>query len=192
MRKRHSSILSILSYFLLAFIALIVVLHFVFGFQYVVVLTDSMKPHINPNDLVVTRPVDPAQLHPGDVILYEITLANSTYRITHRIVAIKTDPSGQYYFVTKGDNREYTDPWKVYPDQVIGEAVLVVPKVGIIWPYIPIIVLFLFLFVIVMLAYDLAILLFGGRLIRPKSMKADLLAIRRKKIKVYYYRRSRR
>lgn len=192
MQKRRFSILSILSYFLLAFIALIVVLHFVFGFQYVVVLTDSMKPHINPDDLVVTRPVDPAQLHPGDVVLYEITLANSTYRITHRIVAIKTDPSGRYYFVTKGDNRKYTDPWKVYPDQVIGKAVLVVPKVGGIWPYIPIIVLFLFLFVIVMLAYDLAILLFGGEPIRQKSMKADLLAIRRKKIKVYYHRRSRR
>ncbi len=189
MGKRRSSILSVVSYVFFAFVALIVVLHFIFGFQYVVILTNSMEPHINPNDLVVTRPVNPDQLHVGDVILYRITLANTTYRITHRIVAIKTDPWGRYYFITKGDNRKYADPWRVYPDQVIGKVVLVVPKVGLIWPYIPLVSLALFLLFIAMLAYDLALLLLEGPLIRPKSGKTDLLVLRRKKIKVYHYKR---
>jgi len=189
MRKRRFSILSLLSYFLLAFVALIVVLHFVFGFQYVVILTDSMEPHINPNDLVITRPVNPSQLHPGDVILYRVTIGNSTFRITHRIVAIKTAPSGGYYFVTKGDNRKYTDPWRVYPDQVIGKVILVIPKVGVVWYYSPLIVLALFLLVIASIGYDIALLLLEEEPIRPKSLKADLLAIRRKRIKVYHHKR---
>jgi len=185
----RGKLLSLISSFLLIFVALIVVLHFVFGFQYAVILTNSMEPHINPNDLVVTKPVDPAQLHVGDIIMYQIKIGNATYRITHRIIAIEHLPNGEYYFITKGDNRKYRDPWKVYPQDVVGKVILVVPKVGVIWPYIPLIVLFLFLLVIAMLAYDLALFLLGGALIRPKSRKADLMALRRKKIKIYHYKR---
>jgi signal peptidase len=65
---------SLLSCVLVAFVFVVLVLHFIFGFQYVVILTDSMRPHINPGDLVVTKPVSPSELHVGDVILYEIHL----------------------------------------------------------------------------------------------------------------------
>ncbi|NJE04150.1 signal peptidase I [Thermococcus sp. MV11] len=188
MNAKRLDVLSILTYSLLFFTVLIVLLHFVFGFQYVVILTDSMEPNINPNDLVVTRPVDPDQLRVGDVILYRVTIGNSTYRITHRIIAIENTSNG-YYFRTKGDNRNYPDPWQVYPDQVIGKVVLVIPKIGIIWYYTPIIVLGIFLFIIASIAYDLAWLLLEEEPIRPKSRKADLLVLRRKKIKVYHHRR---
>jgi signal peptidase len=188
LRMNTSRIVSFLSYLLLAFVTLIIVLHFLFGFQYVVILTDSMKPSINPGDLVVTRPVNPGELHVGDVILYKVRLGNATYRITHRIVAVKTDPSGGHYFVTKGDNRKYPDPWRVYPEQVLGKVVLVVHTVGLVWYYAPAIVLFLFLFVIGSLAYDLALELLGGKRHFPKSRKAHLLSIRRKKLKVHYHR----
>jgi len=186
--KRFDAI-SILTYFLLSFVAVIVVLHFVFGFQYVVILTNSMEPHINPGDLVISEPVNPATLHKGDVILYKITIGNTTYRITHRIYRVEVSPSGERYFITKGDNRRYPDPWYVHPNQVIGKVVLVIPKVGMIWPYIPLIVLGIFMLVIGMIAYDIAKILFEPPLIRPKSDKADLQALRRKKIKVYYHKR---
>lgn len=189
MARRRIDLLSILSYFLLLFIALIVILHFVFGFQYVVILTDSMEPNINPNDIVITKPVDPDQLRVGDVVMYKITIGNATYRITHRIVEIRTEPDGDHYFVTKGDNREYSDPWRVYPEDIVGRVVLVIPKVGVIWPYIPLIVLFLLLLVIAMLGYELAVALLGGTLRKPKSRKADLLTRRRKKIKFHHYKR---
>ncbi|NJE30015.1 signal peptidase I [Thermococcus sp. 18S1] len=189
MRKRHLDVLSIISYLLFAFVVVIVVLHFVFGFQYVVILTDSMKPDINPNDLVITKPVSSKDIQIGDVILYRIEIGNSTYQIAHRIVGIKLDPTSGYYYITKGDNRNYTDPWKVYPKQVIGRVVLVIPMIGVIWYYTPLIVLGLFLIVIASLAYDLAWLLLEEEPLRSKSRKADLVALRRKKIKVHYYRR---
>ncbi|AHL23508.1 signal peptidase I [Thermococcus nautili] len=186
--KKRVDWYSLLSYALAIFVAVVLVLHFVFGFQYVVILTDSMKPHINPGDLVVTRPVSPSELHVGDVILYEIHLGNATYRITHRIVAIKRDDSGRIYFVTKGDNRKYTDPWRVYPDQVIGKVILVIPKVGMVWYYTPLIVLLIFLFIIGSLAYEIALILLEEEPPRPKWAKPSLLAIKRKKLKRYYRR----
>jgi signal peptidase len=189
MGKRRLDLLSLVSYFLLIFVVVIVLLHFVFGFQYVVILTDSMKPSINPNDLVVTAPVSPDSLRVGDVIMYRVALGNSTYQIVHRIIDIRTDPTGGYCFLTKGDNRKYTDPWRVYPDQVVGKVVLVVPGVGVVWYYAPLIVLAILLFIIASLAYDIAMILLEEEPVRPKSMKADLLAVRRKKIKVYHHRR---
>jgi len=189
MNARRFDFLSILTYLLLAFVLLVLVLHFVFGFQYVVILTDSMKPAVNPNDLVITRPVSPEDIRVGDVILYRVTIANSTYTILHRVVEIRTDEAGKTYYRTKGDNRRYPDPWEVYPDQIVGRLVFVIPKVGIVWHYTPLIILGLFLIVIASLAYDIALLLLEEEPIRPKSMKADLIALRRKKIKVYHHRR---
>ncbi|WP_297508600.1 signal peptidase I [Thermococcus sp.] len=189
MRLRHFDFFSLLSYLLLFLVAGVVVLHFVFGFQYVVILTDSMKPSINPGDLVITKPVDPSELRVGDVILYEVHIGGNTYRITHRIVEIKTDPSGRYYLVTKGDNRKYADPWNVYPEQVLGKVVLVIHTVGVLWYYTPMIVLALFLFVIASLAYDLALELLKEKPPLPKSRKAHLLLIRRKKVKLHYHKR---
>ena len=189
MNPLSSKIISFLSYSLIVFSLLILVLHFVFGFQYVVILTDSMEPHIHPGDLVITKPVDPNDIHLGDVVLFRVTIGNSTYRILHRIIYQGIDEEGRIYYFTKGDNRDSRDPWVVYPDQIIGKAVLVIPKVGIIWYYTPIIVLSIFLFIIASLVYDIVLLLLEEGPVRPKSRKADLLVIRRKKIKTYYYRR---
>ncbi len=188
MQKRQFDLYSLLSYIISAWILVILLLHFVFGFQYVVILTDSMKPHINPGDLVVTKPVSLSELHVGDVILYEIHIGNSTYRITHRIVAIKTDWNGRYYFVTKGDNRKYTDPWRVYPEQVIGKVILVIPKVGVVWYYTPLILLLVFLFIIGTIAYEIALILLEEESPKPKWAKPSLLAVKRKKLKRYYRR----
>ncbi|ANF22491.1 signal peptidase I [Thermococcus piezophilus] len=187
MNVKHRDILSILTYLLLFFVILVVVLKFIFGFQYVVILTDSMKPNINPNDLVVTYPSH--NVHIGDIILYNIEIGNSTYRILHRVAEIRTDENGQIYYITKGDNRERPDPWVVYPDQVIGKPLIVIPKVGVIWYYTPFLVLALLLVVIASLAYDLAWAFLEEPSIRPKSKKADLMVTRRKKIKIHYYRR---
>ncbi|MDI3475130.1 MAG: signal peptidase [Thermococcaceae archaeon] len=188
MFKRRTDLLSLVSYALLIFVILVVVLNFVFGFKYVVILTDSMKPHINPNDLVVTRPVSPEELRKGDVILYRMEIGNGTFQILHRIVDVGVDESGRLYYRTKGDNRNYTDPWRVYPEQVVGRPVLVIPKVGAIWPYAPLIILFLVLVFIFMVAYELFSILWSETP-RPKSRKPEVEVLRRKKIKFHSYRR---
>ncbi|WP_457743080.1 signal peptidase I [Thermococcus sp.] len=190
--KRKHSLVSFLTYFFLAFVVVVVVLHFVFGFQYVVILTNSMQPTINPGDLVIVKPVNPYKLHVGDIILYEVHLGNATYRITHRIVAIGYDQEGRLYFITKGDNRRYTDPWRVYPNQVIGKVVLVIPHVGRVWYYTPLIILGIFLFIIASLAYDLALELLYPHPSIPKSRKSILIILKRKRMKYHHFRKKKR
>ncbi|MCD6525105.1 MAG: signal peptidase I [Thermococcus sp.] len=153
MVRFRKGIISLVSYFPLFFLVLALILHFVFGFHYVVILTNSMEPHINPGDLVIVRPVE--EVSPGDVVLYRLELQGTEYRIIHRIVEVRTDENGRIYYVTKGDNREYTDPWRVYPSQIIGKPLLVIPYVGRLYYYLPLGVTALILALIALVGYEL-------------------------------------
>ncbi|ACS34628.1 Signal peptidase, peptidase S26B [Thermococcus gammatolerans EJ3] len=182
----RSKVLSLFSAFFLVVTLLVAVLHFSFGFQYVVVLTDSMKPNINPGDLVVIYPS--RDVHPGDVVLYRIELGGTEYRIIHRVVAIRTDQEGRIYYVTKGDNRKYTDPWRVYPDQVVGKLLFVIPYVGRLYYYLPLIITALILSLMAIIGYELVKILLEEE---EKPSKGPAIVLRRSR-DMYMLRRSRR
>lgn len=90
----------------------------VFGFHAAVVLTGSMSPEIEPNDLIVTRAQDDYAV--GDIVTYQTDGAP----VTHRIVA-RTDGG----FITQGDTNNAPDA-EIPASSVIGRVVLTVPKVG--------------------------------------------------------------
>lgn len=180
----RSKILSLFSAFLVAFTVLAVLLHFAFGFQYVVVLTDSMEPHVNPGDLIVTYPAH--DVKPGDVILYRLDLGGNRYYITHRVVGTEYDGSGRLYYITKGDNREFRDPWKVYPDQIVGKVLLAVPAVGRLFEYAGVIVLLIFLALIASIAYEIGVVITEG------GAEEKNLERVRKTGRMYLVRRARR
>ncbi|WP_048150363.1 signal peptidase I [Thermococcus sp. AM4] len=183
---KRPNIFSILSALFLVMTLLVAVLHFVFGFQYVVVLTDSMEPKIHPGDLVVVYPSKDVQ--PGDVILYRIEIGGTEYRIIHRVVAIRTDQEGRIYYVTKGDNRRYVDPWRVYPDQVLGKLLFVIPHVGRLYYYLPLIITALILSLMALIGYELVKILLEEE---EKPSREPLYALRRSR-DMYMLRRSRR
>ncbi|WP_240793072.1 signal peptidase I [Arthrobacter crystallopoietes] len=81
----------------------------VFGYQTATMLTGSMSPLINPGDVVVTAPVDVADLAVGDIITYHIPIEDHRVE-THRIVEITTD-GGTTAVRTKGDANNGVDPW---------------------------------------------------------------------------------
>ncbi len=67
----------------------------------------SMEPILNSGDIVFLLPVSsPEDIKVGDIIVYR-----SAYNrlIIHRVVDI-IEVSGEYYFVTKGDNNRFPDP----------------------------------------------------------------------------------
>ncbi|ASJ02110.1 S26 family signal peptidase [Thermococcus profundus] len=187
MVRHRIGLISLILYSLLAFVLLIVVFHFAFGFQYVVILTDSMKPTINPGDLVVTRPVSPDELHVGDIILYRVTVGDSTYRITHRIVDVRTDEDGNLYYVTRGDNRKYADPWRVYPDQVVGRVVLRIPGVGNVLLRAPLIAAVSFIVLMASIAYEIGVILTEG-----EDSEEREKALLQKNRRMYMVRRARK
>ena len=94
-----------------------------------VVLTGSMIPTIDINDVVVTEYVDTSDLDVNDIVTYY-----SDYygvNVTHRIIEkYYDDVNNQYTFRTKGDNNDSDDPSLVSGSSIYGKVVLRIPKLG--------------------------------------------------------------
>ena len=75
------------------------------------VVSESMMPKYKIGDVIVVKKVSPNELKIGDDVSY---LATADYmkglRITHKIVDIRKDSNGEYFFTTKGDANKVTDP----------------------------------------------------------------------------------
>ena len=101
-------------------------------FNAYVVLTGSMLPDIQVNDVVVTKKVEAESLEVGDIITF--ASADSRFAgtiITHRI--IKINPSkdkGGITFQTKGDNNNVADSTLVPEANIYGKVILKIPKLG--------------------------------------------------------------
>lgn len=88
------------------------------------VLSGSMEPTIPTGSLLVTKPVDVARLHEGDVVT--VRIGNDF--LTHRIVDT-TAPGEPSALVTRGDANNADDA-PVQRDWVVGVPVVSVPYVG--------------------------------------------------------------
>jgi signal peptidase len=91
--------------------------------EYVVVAGHSMDPHFASGDLVVVKRA--SQYHIGDVIAFKVPAGpNGTGgHVIHRIVG--GSPSRGW--ITRGDNRNTNDPWRVQPSEILGRQWLHVP-----------------------------------------------------------------
>ena len=101
-------------------------------FNAYVVLTGSMLPEIEVNDVVVTKKVDASTLKEGDVITF--ASADTRFQgtiITHRIIK-KNPPDGTngYTFQTRGDNNNVADSALVPENNIYGKVILKIPKLG--------------------------------------------------------------
>ncbi len=85
-----------------------------------VVLSESMEEAIAPGDIIVIRKKD--KYYINDIITYQML----DYNITHRIVDIDNNK----YYITKGDNNSSVDSHKVRYEQIKGEVIYIIPKVG--------------------------------------------------------------
>jgi signal peptidase len=106
-------------------------LNLVFGVKYplAVVMSGSMKPTLEPGDLILVQKVDPMNLKVGDIIVFEVPWSSTP--IVHRVVAIE---DGKIF--TKGDSNLYPDPGYRSPEDIYGKVIEVsgnpfrIPLVG--------------------------------------------------------------
>jgi len=96
-----------------------------------VVITGSMKPMINPGDIVLVSKFKSVEeihkLQVGDIIQYK----KGDILVFHRIIEV-IEENGVKSFRTKGDNNSGADVDLVRMEQIRGRMVLVIPKIG--WP----------------------------------------------------------
>jgi signal peptidase I len=94
--------------------------------SYVVVAGDSMLPTYTDWTLVVSTVKRSYVL--GDVITFAVDVEDAPGRplVIHRIVG----GNAQDGYTTQGDNRPFTDPWKVMPVDIVGGDGFAIPGVG--------------------------------------------------------------
>ncbi len=92
----------------------------VIKFRSYVIVTPSMKPTINPGDMILVKKTDIDKLEKGDII----TFNKDNIIATHRIKEINGDS-----ITTKGDNNNLEDT-PINKSDVIGRFVFSIPKIG--------------------------------------------------------------
>src|SRR5579859_5327457 len=78
------------------------------GDEGLIVFSGSMAPAVKVGDLVIIRPIDPDLLVAGDIVTYT-PVDQPNVLVTHRVVAIATDPAGHRTFTTRGDANDASD-----------------------------------------------------------------------------------
>jgi signal peptidase I len=102
------------------------------GWQATVVQSGSMMPHIHAGDVVVTMPLPTdAPVPLGRVVSFRVPAAANvdgkpSTRL-HRIVSVNVDGT----FVTQGDANRNADSDPLVRSQIVGQARLLVPAVGL-------------------------------------------------------------
>ncbi len=88
------------------------------------IVSESMKPTINKNDIIVVKKVSIEDLKEGDIITFHY----ENRVISHRIS--KIDINGQKNIHTKGDNNESEDTFIIDNSRIYGKVILKIPKLG--------------------------------------------------------------
>lgn len=124
-----SALLSALLVVVVVLAGAILVVPRVTGAVPLTVLTGSMRPAIQPGDLIVIRPTDPNLLEIGQIITFQPVSGDPTL-VTHRIVNLTRNLQGETVNVlTRGDANNVDDA-SLIPDQVMGRMWYRVPRAG--------------------------------------------------------------
>ncbi|MGQ9781607.1 MAG: signal peptidase I [Nitrososphaeria archaeon] len=93
------------------------------GYFPTVPISGSMNPVMDVGDLAIVAEVPSERLAVGDIIQYW----SGEGMVIHRIHEIRAQDG---MFITKGDANNAPDPEPVYPQQIKGKVVIIIPKLG--------------------------------------------------------------
>lgn len=111
------------------------------GFRSFIITSDSMEPVLEVNDLIVIKQVDEEDIQKNDIITFYTYLSEiGQYGyVTHNVVDI-IEQDGEIVYITQGERHysdsidrwfdENGDPINITIDDVEGEYVFKIPKVG--------------------------------------------------------------
>jgi signal peptidase len=107
----------------------------VFGFKPYVVITASMEPEIMVNDLIIVKNPKVDELEVDDIITFEadINFDGTKEIVTHYIYSIE-EINGEFRIRThpyfENSNDSFPDYWVLSEDDILGEYMFKIPKVG--------------------------------------------------------------
>lgn len=129
MKRKNSEKDKPLGWITTAFASVMIVWFFVgvFPIYPSVIITGSMKPVIDPGDMVIVKKLKGSEVKEGDIIQYK----KDDIYIFHRIIKVVEDKN-QVKYQAKGDNNSVEDRELVSAEMIKGRVIKVIPKVG--WP----------------------------------------------------------
>lgn len=89
------------------------------------IVSGSMEPTLDINDVVVVQKCDLLELQKGDIITFQ----QDGRIISHRILNV-TKQKGIIKFETKGDNNQIPDPDLVGQEQIYGKVLFKIKTIG--------------------------------------------------------------
>ena len=90
------------------------------------IVSESMEPEININDLIVIQKCEESETQKGDIITYK---KKDGAIVTHRIVKIEKE-NGTKVYTTKGDKNQKEDEQKIRHSQVLGKYLFKLEGLG--------------------------------------------------------------
>ena len=123
-RRRRHRLAAALSQAALVLVALVVAgLPMATDYQWRTVVSGSMRPTIDPGDVILVEPfTKPVEI--GDLVVFRDPI-DGVGDVVHRVV----DKTGGR-LLTQGDANDRTDPWELDEDSILGLVALKVPKAG--------------------------------------------------------------
>jgi signal peptidase I len=100
------------------------------GLEPLTVLTGSMRPALDPGDLVLVRSVRADAVRPGDVITFRSPAHADGRTFTHRLRRTTRLADHRVAMVTQGDANPAPERWAIAADGRVGVVRAVVPAVG--------------------------------------------------------------
>jgi signal peptidase len=161
--RRRGGLLGVLATLMLGCAMLLVVLAaaaMILGLvRFTVVDSGSMRPTLNPGDVVVLRSESPAQMALGQIVAFHPP-GERRLTVIHRVRAIRRTNRG-IIFRTKGDANNAFDPWRAkIAGDVVWRETAKIPSLGylVVWSQRPairmgVLSLMLGLFVIIVLGW---------------------------------------
>jgi signal peptidase len=139
--KREKTIKKIFKTILLAFLIMLLIVNVMMQYQKKIknaeipqiaglsvfnIVSESMEPTINVNDLIVIKKCTQEEIRKDDIITYK--RGNGSV-VTHRIVKIGKE-NGENVYVTKGDNNPIEDDEAIKYSRVYGKYLFKINGVG--------------------------------------------------------------
>jgi signal peptidase I len=98
----------------------------IFGYKFLTVLSGSMRPVIEPGDMIIVKEKKSTEMKKGNIVTFE----HGGKIVTHRITSVSQESGVSYQ--TKGDANPSEDPEMISSNEVKGLYVARIPSFGII------------------------------------------------------------
>ncbi|GAB3044274.1 signal peptidase I [Sediminivirga luteola] len=112
----------------LAVVAAAVLVPRLLGGTALTVLSGSMEPTYSPGDMIVVVPAGAEEIQLGDVISFH-PYPDDPALVTHRVIAVQTDGTGELSLVTQGDANSSADE-PIRGEQIAGKVLYDLPALG--------------------------------------------------------------